>query len=273
MPHTTIHVTFVESATGQILRRADLTVDQLPASFETSTTLHLGDEDWHVERAEPMRADEFSRIGLLTLTLSRITRMDPKKILYTLPTLNAAIPLPNEQISDAERPVYQLHEDDWRQIEFVSAMYAQEIKAELADIAAIFREQSVDNGSFLGFRELHMRQRIVSPLDPPLTLQQVWAALGVNGGAMGAVACDRMPGIVPASYAFQADDLLVYGSGEAAALQCLCIHQRSASVGEPTLSGWQRLMSAHRLYLVDWCRMLALAPDDAAALVRYFSGQ
>jgi hypothetical protein len=273
MAHTTIHVTFVEGATGRILGRTDIPIDQLPASFETATTLHIGNQDWHVDKAEPARAEGFGHTGALTLTLSRVAYMDPRNILFTLPTLDAAIPHPDERISASGPGVLELHEDDWRQIEFVSAKYQREIEAELADIAAIFREHSVDNGRFLGFREIHMRKRIPSPLDPPIALQHVWAALGVPGAEVAVVAFERTPGIVPASFAFRVGGLTVYGASEANRLQCLCIHRHDASLREPTLSSLQRMMSAHRLYLVDWCRMVVLAPDDAASLTRYLSGQ
>ncbi len=273
MVHSTIHVTFVESATGRIIGDTDLPIDRLPASFEMSTTLHIGNQDWHVEKAEPATAEEIGQTGTLTLTLSQVTSMDPKKILYTLPTLEAAVPHPDGHRSASGPQVFELHEDDWRQIEFVSAKYQTEIEAEVADIGAIYREHSVDNGSFLGFRKIHLRLRIPSPLDPPIALQQVWAALGISGGDVAAVAFERMPGIVPESVAIRVGELTMYGASEANRLQCLCISRHAASVQETTLSSVQRIMSVHSLYLVDWCRMVVIASDDATSLTRYLSGE
>jgi hypothetical protein len=273
MAHTTIHVTFIERAAGQILGHSDLPIEQLPASFETSTTLHIGDQDWHIDKAEPTRAEEFGRTGALTLTLSQISYMDPKKILFTLPTLEVAVPQPDGVIIAPDWHTLELHEDDWRQIEFVSVVNEQAIEAELADIGRIYREHSVDNGDFLGFREIHMRERIPTPIDLPLTLEDVQASLGVPGASLDAVSFERMPGAVPESFAFQFGELSVYGTGDATSVHCLCIHRRPSDLRATTLSGVQRLMSTRRLYLVDWAHMIVLAPDDAPSLVRYFSGQ
>jgi hypothetical protein len=77
MTHSLVRVTLIDVATGQIFGRSDLPIDQLPVRFEASTTLHLGNQDWHVEKAEPMTADEFGHTGMLTLTLSKVTYMDP----------------------------------------------------------------------------------------------------------------------------------------------------------------------------------------------------
>lgn len=78
---------------------------------------------------------------------------------------------------------------------------------------------------------------------------------------------------MPASFVFQVGDLIVYGASDMKSVQCLCICRHGPSLPEPALSGVQRLISAHSLYLVDWCRMALLAPNDTKSLARYFSGQ
>jgi len=271
--HTTIHVTLIDGATGRILGRSDLPIHQLPDSFEMPTTLHLGNQDWHVETAEPMRADEFSRTGALILTLRQVSHVDPNKILFTLPTLDAVIPHPDQRIKAPGHRTLELHEDDWRQIEFVSTKYQREIEAELADIATICREYGVDNGRFPGFREIHMRKRIPSPFDPPLAVAEMWAALGVTGPSFDAVSFERTSGIVPESFAFHIGELTMYGTSVTNSVRCLCLCRHRSALREPALSGVQRLMSAHSLYLVDWCRMTLLAPSDTKSLALYFSGQ
>jgi hypothetical protein len=273
MAHSLVRVTLIDVATGEMFGRSDLPIDQLPASFEASTTLHLGNQDWHVEKAEPMTADEFGRTGELTLTLRKVAYLDPKKILFTIPTLENTILQPDAHFTAAGHRIVEIHEDDWRQIEFVSARFAPEIEAELADIATIFREFSVDNGQFVAFRQVHMRERIPSPLDLPLALDDVRTLLGATGMPLGVVSFQRMPGIVLGSFAFQAGDLVVYGAGEPDALRCLCIHQQVSTLLQPMFQGVQRLMSTRKLYLVDWCRMTALAPNDTASLSRYFASK
>jgi hypothetical protein len=273
MAHSLVRVTLIDVATGEIFGRSDLPIDQLPASFEASTTLHLGDQDWHVEKAEPMTADEFGRTGELTLTLHKVTHIDPTKILFTVPTLENTILQPDAHVSASGHFIVEIHEDDWRQIEFVSARFAPEIEAELADIATILREFSVDTGQFLAFRQVHVRERIPLPLDSPLALDEVRTLLGATNLPLGVVSFQTMSGIVPGSFAFQVGDLIVYGAGEPHALSCLCIHQRVSALPQPTVLGMQQLMSTNGLALVDWCHMTVLTPNDTASLSRYFAGK
>jgi hypothetical protein len=190
-----------------------------------------------------------------------------------MPTLEAAIPHPDALIKASGRQMLEIHEDDWRQIEFVSLKYMREIEAELADIATIFREFSVDNGQFLGFRQIHMRERIASPVDMPLTLDDARTLLGATGMPLGVVSFQRMPGTVPTSFAFQAGNLAIYGAGESNALRCLCIHRRVSALHRPVFLGVQQLMSTHGFYLVDWCHMMVVSPNDTASLSLYFDGQ
>src|SRR5690242_17556226 len=108
-----IHVELFDAATGTLIGEADLPAEQLPESFAASTTLHLGDADWHVERAEPMTRDEYVKAGHLVLRLREVVQVDPKQILFSLPTIEDALPPlhdgPGEEAA-------ALREDDWRQV-------------------------------------------------------------------------------------------------------------------------------------------------------------
>ncbi len=276
MKPKTIHVTFVEGSTNQTIGHTDLTIDQLPANFEISTTLHIGDQDWHVDKAEPPHADEFGRTGALRLTLSKISYINPKDILYTLPTIENAAPRPNRKHTTTGHHTIEVHEDDWRQIEFVSVQFILEIEAEVADIEAIYREQSVNNGQFLGFRQIHLRKRIPEPILPPLSLQDIEMILGEAEASFEGVSFERMPGVVPDSFAFQVHGLTLYGQRSADGAQIvrsLCMREPEPAVEEPAQSSIQRLMAAHSLCLVDWSHMIVIRPGDAESLTRYLTGQ
>lgn len=90
-----VHVVFVDASTGQAIGQTVMPLERLPASFATSTTMHIGGDDWNVVRAEPLTADEFGRTGELQLTLARIQRISPQAILYTMPSLWADLPPPH----------------------------------------------------------------------------------------------------------------------------------------------------------------------------------
>ena len=68
--------------------------------------------------------------------------MDPNVILFTTPTLNDAIPATLHGSTVASDCI-QLHEDDWRQFEFISQSLKIDVDAELAAISAIWVNHSV----------------------------------------------------------------------------------------------------------------------------------
>src|SRR5688572_27711365 len=120
----TIRVELVDAATGTALGVADLPAEDLPDSFAAATTLQLAGADWHVERAEPVTRDDYVASGQLKLVLRKLVYVDPRKILYSLPTLEDALP----PLRDGDAAAaYAMHEDDWRQVELVAARFEPEI--------------------------------------------------------------------------------------------------------------------------------------------------
>jgi hypothetical protein len=99
--------------------------------------------------------------------------MDPNKILFSTPTLNDAIPA-TVQGSTATADCIQLHEDDWRQFEFIPTSLKSDVDAELAHISVIWDKQSVPLGDAqTAFREVHVRKRIPQALKIPMSLAEI----------------------------------------------------------------------------------------------------
>jgi hypothetical protein len=107
-----IEVTLVDAKSGQRFSTTELPVDQLPETFELSTTMHIGADDWRVERADPIDRAGYVASGRLTLVLRKTESVDPSKVLFSLPTLEDALPPMREPDSSS---AYEMHEDDWRQ--------------------------------------------------------------------------------------------------------------------------------------------------------------
>jgi lysophospholipase L1-like esterase len=61
--HDIIHVRYLDAANGKVFAQVKLPISKLPESFEASTTLHRGEEDWQVIEARPVTAAEFRRAG------------------------------------------------------------------------------------------------------------------------------------------------------------------------------------------------------------------
>jgi hypothetical protein len=84
--------------------------------------------------------------------------IDPNKILYSLPTICDSAPACNP--SPPPTGAKALHEDDWRQIEFVASSNREYIEQELAKLAA-FKEE---HRRGLGFQEIYVRKEHPTPL-------------------------------------------------------------------------------------------------------------
>lgn len=160
----TVSVEFVDASSGEVFARTRMPADQLPPSFAPDTTVDIAGNAWSVVRADPPTAAEFSAAGRLVLTLHRIERVSPHDMLYSLSTICDTVPA-----ADPHAPRYNhlaLHEDDWRQVELVSAGLDGVVQAEIAAIRLIFMDQAVagPDGRVVGFRRLHVRAEPAAPL-------------------------------------------------------------------------------------------------------------
>ncbi len=235
----TVHVVLVDAASGQPIGQVDLQPDQLPESFAQPTTLHLGDDDWRVEHAEPVTRAEAIAAGQLRLTLRQVVQIDPAKILFTLPTLENAIP----PMQDGEGDALRIHEDDWRQIELVAPRFELEIAAELAAIREVVAERTGP-----GYQRLHVRERIPEPLaGTSLTIAEV------SGGARRALRIGDSAGIVAGGFGFDVAGGAVYGREHAGRVVVVGVHGAGAEA-------LRDLARAHRLVIVDWCAARLIRP-------------
>lgn len=159
--HNVIKVEFFEGKNEEPFVRSNIPVEQLPDTFEINTTMHLGDEDWHVIAAEPAKKEDFKKAGKLKITLAKpeTTMMDPKDILFSLPTINDALPAVEDGRSLENGVVF--HEDDWRQCEFISRVHKDVITTEIKAIFDIHENYRQDSG----FDKIHIRQVIINPLE------------------------------------------------------------------------------------------------------------
>jgi hypothetical protein len=233
-----VKVTFIDAETATIVGQAVLEPEELPESFAATTTLHLGSDDWQVVEADPMTRRDYAIRGRLLLRLRRVQLIDPKDVLFSLPTVEDLLPALGEAGDDSG---CQLHEDDWRQWEFVARRLSADIEAELEAVRAV-RSQAVG----VGFKTCHLRQRIPDPLAGiDLRESEVASAMEAAGAARTdvAVGCRRVEG----GFAFQWPGGTVYGTEDRGRVTCLAITDRP----EPALLN---LAISLDLVLVDWVR-------------------
>ena len=167
--------------------------------------------------------------------------MDPKTLLYSLPTI--CDPIPATQPGSPAGPHQALHEDDWRQIEFVTAPNCEHIESKLAQLGD-FKEQHRRGP---GFTDVLIRA------EHPITLESV---------AFSSAELPRLPesaltlggGIVPGGFALgEGGDWLIYGQRSPDGL----VLNLAVSPGHrgPPSEAFVRALSeiaAGRFLLVDW---------------------
>jgi hypothetical protein len=270
----TVSVTFVDATTGHEFARSDLPVTQLPVSFATETTLHLGGDPWLVEQAEPLTAAEAVAAGQLVLTLRRLQSIPPQEILYSLPTICDALPPVGSEPASADS--LELHEDDWRQVELVSRSLAPAVDAELDAIRLIYTDHGSPDaeGRISAFHRLHVRS--IDSLAEPPHWPQLRDLLPTPARTYAGVRFRGSPTLVVDSFALGFGPLVCYGVVERDRVTVFGIHVTADGDGSvpaddstgPTAAAVGAVLRAFDLTIVDWCRRIVADADHAAAYIR-----
>jgi hypothetical protein len=250
-------VSFIDDTTGESFGVTELPPTDLPESFEIDTMLHIGDDDWSVVDASPKTRAEYAKSWALTLRLRRIKRIDPRNILYSLPSIYEAIPATNDQPLSGTELV--LAEDDWRQLELVSNTLAREVDEEIAKIRLIHENAAVG----VGWREIHIRTKPEAPLVCNLTLVELARVLDASTQSNGVTYHGASSPIGDGYCLTTKDGLTIYGVAAKGNVEVIAMGQYSNL--SPNAESIERLKSlAHDLDLdlVYWCRCARTAPDD-----------
>jgi hypothetical protein len=260
---STIRVRFIDAADETVLDDVDVPVERLPDSFEHEPTMHVRDDDWIVASADPPTAAAYRKSRKLTLRLrrARLQMLDPSEVLFSLPTIHQDMPRLISAPADSQ--LLRLHEDDWRQLEWVSARELRDIEAELLDIRAIYEIDQVG----VGFRRTHERGRVPRPLRAAsIEFRTLQMTLGPKARWCDGVALHRYPGMVENSFAARTPGgIELYGTTtDDNFLDCLAFSPE-ISPDAVTGSDVQTLLSfatLHDLLLVDWVRGRLLRPEE-----------
>ncbi len=266
----TVETLFIDVNTHNVIERADMPIERLPQNFAIETKLHIAGEDWKVIKADPTTAEEFIQTGKLVITLERIARVPARDILYTLPSICDEIPAILAGSTKQGKNVLELHEDDWRQIEFISHSYRSAIDSQLAAIMRIYREASVDNGGFLAFRNIYARQQINAPLQEAITLDQLYAFFSSALYRYEGVSYQQVEGLIEGGFAFRVATVLLYGQQVEGIVKVLGVKVAEDARGESKdiTHSLQKFMATYNLYLVDWCN-LQLIPADTEMICNF----
>jgi hypothetical protein len=250
--HKRIQVRFFEVGADKPFAQSDVPVEQLPDTFEIDTTLHLGSDDWSVSKAVPPTKAEFRKSGKISVYLykPKITNVPLHELLYSLPTISDS--LPDLVDTQSLENVLVLHEDDWRQVELVSADQMNLVHREIDSVREIREKHRVGSG----FRALHIRKLVTAPLSTAaLSVRELQKQFGVSHEYAG-VAFNRTAAVIKSGFAFRASNSWVFWGQTRAdgALSTVCI--RTEGELSPLASReLESFLSAHKLLFVDWVRL------------------
>lgn len=258
----TIRVEFVDNATKTVFAQTDISPERLPASFEAETTMYLGDQDWLVVSATPMTSAEFRKSGHLRLVMDRIkkTTIDPSKLLFSIPTISDSLPAPADGTTKLGKRVLELHEDDWRQIEF----YALALESVVAGHLAAVRDVHGTARSGPGFTRIHVRKACEALLAPAqCSIRELLAACPPGSERLDGLALRGLAGTVTRGFAIRLPSLAtLYGTTQEARVETLAIQPPDGKAFDVRdLAGLEGFWRERRLGVVNWCAAQQLGTE------------
>lgn len=253
-----INVKFINAADGQVFAQTDLDAEQLPETFELDTVMHIGDEDWSVEEAIPATAAEFKQTKKLVLRLRKVEYMNPQDIKYSLPTVSSDFPpLSEASLFDDFEEI--IHEDDWRQNEFLSASEMPLINAEIREIMNIRENESTNvDGQFYSFNKLHVREKVAHS-DLKIEYSKLKSLLKIEKS--GRIKVEKNHGFVENGFALKTDSAVYYGIMENDFVARFCMKIFS----EDSIDEILALNKAFKLVFVNWCACDIIGETEPSA--------
>lgn len=261
-----IQLTLIDDTTDIVLAEEGIGASALPDSFRAETTLNIGGNNWWVVEAEPTTREEYEESRRLVLRLRRIESVESREVRFSLPTLCDLLP-PTEG-PPIEGTELLLHEDDWRQIEFVAEVQSQWVDQELAIVANLLQHGRVG----AGFTDLYPRQGSDQPMvDAHLHLDDLRRAF--PKARESRVAFETSSQSVDGSFALFLDaGWVLYGLADAAsrihvlAVFSLVTGGAPLSPAVDDLLALEDLAAAAQLRLVHWCSARSLVSGEGPLL-------
>lgn len=254
-----IEVTFIDDTTDESLGVTQVAANNLPDAFEKDTTINLKGVDWNVLNARPKTRAQYTKSGQLILWISPIEAVNPRDLLYSLPSICAVVPeVNNRSLSGRELTIA---EDDWRQFELVSQQLTDKVDKEIAKIRSIHNLATVGSG----WSAIHIRKKPEIPIVSNIALPHLASLLCVSAKSTG-ITYHGSQSPIADGYAFSLnDDFAIYGIAPKGKVQVIAIGQdANVSPNDTSIDHLQQLARKFNLDLVHWCRCLRVAPDDGS---------
>lgn len=258
-----IYVTFINIADQSIIHIQKIPFNTLVQQFERQTVLYLNKRHWQVIATDPADLTQAIQTTKLTLELAEIST--PHKHLYSIPTMMRKLPYMDEQ-SEFNAFTCEIHEDDWRQIEFIQHKDLSEALIELQAITIIWENyrQELQNNTF-AFQQLHIRTKIDQPnLNISFkTLQSITQTSSIGALCMSGQEDGQF---VEDGFAIKLPMAILYGIAYEDQIKTLCMRPHSktdliaqgvtdnASASLTHQQLIQKITQTFNLFYVNWCR-------------------
>jgi hypothetical protein len=174
--------------------------------------------------------------------VSKIQLMDPSQIMFSAATLEANFP---EFINNTTEPAFIMHEDDWRQKEFVSKDNEAKIDIELSKIKDIHDNFTHDGGTYKSYKKIAMRDSITKPVN--INFDELLKQLSIDQKNLKNFAI-RDGGTVKGGFTFEAYGCVFYGVQNDNIISVLGIDELSQSMPEVVAA----FIKSNNLYFINW---------------------
>jgi hypothetical protein len=198
--------------------------------------------------------------GIGFKAMSDETSIDPTKILFSLPTI--CDPMPALEEAPAPAGAHWLHEDDWRQIEFVAVANRDYIQRQLAALAA-FKQQHWRGA---GWDSVYTRAEHPTPL----------VATGLyldkdQGLTTSALTIGEPPRPVRGGFAFSnGSDWFIYGQRAAdGQLVQMGLWRGNSHISDGMAEILSRFAQAAHVMLVDWERGTVVDTSSVRSVLQW----
>lgn len=258
--HTKVRVEFIRSGEASAFLVSNLSLDQLPDTFELDTILDIGSDRWVVNDAQPAKKVDFGRTGKLKLFVSKLQLMSADDLLFSTPSISDDIAKTVPGPLNKSAAVY--HEDAWRQIEFISTSHEAAILQEIEDIEEIYRTQKKGNG----FANVHVRKRVPFPLrDRSLTIESLRSNFDIVSEFSNATLSNYggSGGTIVGGFAFRTEEGWIFW-GQATddgSILYLCLDPENVDKKSASFTAViENYLDANEILLVDWVRGIIVGP-------------
>jgi hypothetical protein len=237
-----IKVQFIDNLNGETIGISEMKADQLPKTFSVPTTMHIQGNDWDVEEAIPENSIDFVKTRSLVLKMRKIEKIKTNDLWYSLPTISNEFP---QTIAKTEQTDFdvQIHEDDYRQNEFLNLNAQPLIEKEILGIKDIWENHSKKSDKYTLFKNCHVRNVIGAP-NLSIDFNKLKALLKCNSVGQVLVNGDALAN----GFGFKTENTTYFGVLNNDTVSELCILQWN----ENSINEILEINNAFDLLFVNW---------------------